>query len=167
MKTLNELLLISDICVCSVLFHTVVPSVRNTIARYRTATKVQVEFKVMKRVHRSLDWNRGSFDAIVIYVNSRGERWLSLYARRWVLFRGRWWVAPSVPRNHRSAAAREPTPFHFLALSLSLSFTAQVYYPRKAKNTETPKTDVKIALGVTESEGLRANRALKEGLRAK
>lgn len=51
--------------------------------------------------------------------------------------------------------------------SLSLSFTAQVYYPRNAKNTETPKTDVKIALGVTESEGLRANRALKEGLRAK
>lgn len=53
------------------------------------------------------------------------------------------------------------------SLSLSLSFTAQVYYPRNAKNTETPKTDVKIALGVTESEGLRANRALKEGLRAK
>lgn len=51
--------------------------------------------------------------------------------------------------------------------SFSLSFTAQVYYPRNAKNTETPKTDVKIALGVTESEGLRANRALKEGLRAK
>lgn len=139
MKTLNELLLMSDICVCSVLFHTVVPSVRNTIARYRTATKVQVEFKVMKRVHRSLDWNRGSFDAIVIYVNSRGERWLSLYARRWVLFRGRWWVAPSVPRNHRSAAAREPTPFHFLALSLSLSRSRRRYIIRVTLKIPKPR----------------------------
>lgn len=51
-------------------------------------------------------------------------------------------------------------------LPLALSFSPpQVYYPRVrgAKNTESPKTDVKIALGVTESAGSVGEPRLKKG----
>lgn len=71
-------------------------------------------------------------------------------------------VSLLVPRNHRSVRDHARAPLLPLALSFS---PPQVYYPRVrgAKNTESPKTDVKIALGVTESAGSVGESRLKKG----
>lgn len=71
-------------------------------------------------------------------------------------------VSLLVPRNHRSVRGHARAPLLPLALSFS---PPQVYYPRVrgAKNTESPKTDVKIALGVTESAGSVGESRLKKG----